>query len=264
MSETILEFRDVSKMFYAAGTGAFSALRGVDLSIRQGEFVALLGPSGCGKSTLLNMAAGLMKPSAGEVVYRGAVVQGANTDVGYMTQKDSILPWRTAAGNVALPLEIQRVPRRERQERVTAMLARVGLSDAASRYPTELSGGMKKRVLLGRCLVYNPHTLLMDEPFGALDAQLRASLQQDLVHVWERERPTILFVTHDIEEAILLADRIVVFGTKPGRVIHEERLDLPRPRDMRSVREDPASLDAWTRLWGMLHSNDATTEGDSA
>jgi NitT/TauT family transport system ATP-binding protein len=200
------------------------------------------------------MAAGLLRPSRGSVEYDGRPVSKINTQVGYVTQKDSLLPWRTVERNVALPLELHRTRRKERTERVKAAIDMVGLKGFESRYPSQLSGGMRKRVGLAQTLIYEPSTLLMDEPFGALDAQLRMVMQQDLLRIWEQQRTTILFVTHDLEEAILMGDRVVVFGARPGRIIHIEDIDLPRPRDLVELRADDTFNETWERLWALLES----------
>jgi NitT/TauT family transport system ATP-binding protein len=234
--------------------GSFVAVTDIDLQIRTGEFVCIIGPSGCGKSTLLNMAAGLLTPSEGEVSYSGKRVREINTDVGYVTQKDSLLPWRTVERNVALPLELHKVRKAERRRRVSEMLRRVGLEKFADHYPSQLSGGMRQRAMLAQTWVYEPHTLLMDEPFGALDALLRTQLQEDLLEMWERDRKTILFVTHDLEEAILMADRVVVFGAAPGRILHVESVDFDRPRNLMELRSTPEFVDMWKRLWHLLET----------
>ena len=246
-----IEYASVGRTFDGPA-GSFVAVQDIDLAIERGEFVCVIGPSGCGKSTLLNMAAGLMAPTTGQVSYQGEIVRAVNTDVGYVTQKDSLLPWRTVEGNVALPLELHKVPRSERPDRIKRILHQVGLSKFAGHYPSQLSGGMRKRVMLAQTWVYRPHTLLMDEPFGALDAQLRTNLQTDLLSTWEKDKATVVFVTHDLEEAILLADRVVVFGAAPGRIIHVEKINFERPRDLMEVRTTPEFVDVWKRLWGLL------------
>jgi NitT/TauT family transport system ATP-binding protein len=182
----------------------------------------------------------------------GKQIKSVNTSVGFITQHDNLLPWRTVERNVAIALEIQNVPKRERKERVAEVLELVGLTRFAKRYPAQLSGGMQKRASLARGLVYGPSTLLMDEPFGALDAQLRLTMQNELLSIWSRDRKTILFVTHDLDEAILLADQIVVFGTQPGRIIHTEAVNIKRPRDIIELRLDPEYGEIWERLWRLL------------
>ena len=246
-----LEYRNVQRMF-ADGARDFVAVQDINLTIKRGEFVCIIGPSGCGKSTLLNMAAGLLHPSEGTVLYQGKEIRALNTQVGYVTQRDTLLPWRTAERNVALALELQGVPAAERKRRVDDVLRQVHLDGKGNRYPSQLSGGMMKRAALAQILVYEPTTLLMDEPFGALDAQLRMSLQRDLLEICEKTEKTVLFVTHDLEEAILLGDRVVVFGTNPGRIIHVEDIHLPRPRDLVSLRSNPEFGATWEKLWGLL------------
>jgi NitT/TauT family transport system ATP-binding protein len=248
-----VSFRGVSKAFADPAKGSyFVAVRDIDLEIPAGKFVSVVGPSGCGKSTLLNMTAGLFQPTTGTVLYNGKPVTAVNTEVGYITQQDNLLPWRTLRANVALALEVRGVPRRERDELVRASIESVGLTGFEGRFPAQLSGGMRKRAGLARTMVYAPETLLMDEPFGALDAMMRATLQQDLLRMWERDQRTVIFVTHDLEEAILLSDQVVVFGTKPGRIIHIEDVDFERPRDLHEIRRTPEFTAVWERLWKLI------------
>src|SRR5215212_7653905 len=227
-ASALIEMEQLSKQFYRNGK-ALLACHNVNLSVDSGKFIAVVGPSGCGKSTLLNMSAGLMKPSAGTVRYAGTEVNGVNRNVGYMTQRDNLLPWRSVEANVGLALEVARVPTAERQKRVREFIDLVGLTGFEKHYPAELSGGMRKRVALARTLVYDPETLLMDEPFGALDAQLKVIMHGELLKLWERSHKTILFVTHDLTEAITLADRVVVMSSRPGRIKLIQKVDLPRP-----------------------------------
>ena len=241
----------VGKRYLSRGREV-EALRPVDLRLADGEFVAFLGPSGCGKSTLLNIIAGIVPATEGRVVHDGAVVRGPNRRVGYMTQADSLLPWRTAEDNVALPLEIRGVQREEAAERVGRMLRLVKLEGFRRHFPVELSGGMKKRVALAQVLAYDPGTLLMDEPFGALDAQLKLVMQHELMTIWERDRKTVAFVTHDIAEAVAMADRVVVFSARPGRVSQVMEVDLPRPRDVFRMRWNPRFQALCERLWTAL------------
>jgi NitT/TauT family transport system ATP-binding protein len=247
-----LHFDGVDRHFSSPTGEVFTAVQGIDLRIEPGQFVTIIGPSGCGKSTLLNLGAGLLGPTNGTVYYQGKPIKAVNTDVGYMMQQDHLLPWRTVERNVMLPLEIQKLPRREARQRAAAMIERVGLSGFASYYPSQLSGGMRKRVALARTLVYSPSTLMMDEPFAALDAQLRLVMQRQLLSLWQAERKTVLFVTHDLEEAILLGDLVIVFGTNPGRIIHTERVPLDRPRELVEVKRDPHFVDMWERLWRLI------------
>ncbi len=241
----------VAKRFVARGREVI-ALDEVSLDVPAGEFVAFVGPSGCGKSTLLNMIAGIDRPSAGSIRHDGHPVSGPNRAVGYMTQVDSLLPWRTAEANVMLPLELRGVGRAEAQARAVALLDTVNLSGFARAYPIELSGGMRKRVALAQLLAYDPGTLLMDEPFGALDAQLKLVMQQELAAIRERTGKTVAFVTHDLAEAIALADRVIVFTGRPGRVKVVRDVDLPRPRDIFSVRFSPRFQALYEELWSAL------------
>jgi NitT/TauT family transport system ATP-binding protein len=228
------------------------ALQDVSLDIGRGEFVALVGPSGCGKSTTLGLIAGLRKPAAGNVVYDGHKVDGVNRRVGFVTQQDNLLPWRTVEKNVALALEIRGVPTRDLRARVQATIDLVGLTGFERHYPAELSGGMRKRVTLARTFIYEPEALLLDEPFGALDAQLKMVLQGELLALWSKLGCTVLFVTHDLEEAILLADRVVVLSARPGTVRLDRRIELPRPRGSDDIRLDPRFQAIYAELWGQL------------
>lgn len=245
-------FEGISQYFLAKGNVPYLAVKDINLAIQPGKFVSIIGPSGCGKSTLLNMAAGLLSPTRGTASYRGRKITEVNTEVGYLTQQDHLLPWRSVEKNVGLALEIRGVAKSERQERVKSILELVGLTRFANHYPSQLSGGMRKRAALARVLIYEPDTLLMDEPFGALDAQLRTVMQKELLELWEQQRKTVLFVTHDLEEAILMADEIVVFGKDPGRIIHVEKIDLPRPRDLTLIRHKPEFTAVWNRLWSLI------------
>ena len=246
-----IEVRGVSKRFVARGR-ILLALDAVSLTVETGSFVALVGPSGCGKSTLLNMVAGIASPSSGEILHDGQPVTGINRRVGYMTQQDGLLPWRTVGGNVALPLELAAVRRSEVRSRVHALLRTVGLDGFADHFPVELSGGMRKRAALAQLLIYEPGTLLLDEPFGAVDAQLKLVLQAELMRIWEETGKTILFVTHDLSEAISLAQRVVVFTGRPGRIKLVTDVELPRPRDLFRSRFSPQFLATHERLWAAL------------
>jgi NitT/TauT family transport system ATP-binding protein len=242
-----------TKSFVARGEERL-ALRPVDLEVARREIVVLLGPSGCGKSTVLNLVAGLIAPSSGTVRYDGAAIDGPNRRVGYMTQTDTLLPWRTVADNVRLPLELacRATPPAERDAQVAEMLALVGLGDFGKHYPAELSGGMRKRAALARMLIYRPETLLLDEPFGALDAQLKIVMQRELLRLAERLGTTVLFVTHDLTEALAIGDRIVVFGGRPGGIRSIHRSPFPRPRDPLTLRFDPVFAGLHERLWAEL------------
>ena len=244
-----ISIQGVGKAYVSRGAER-RALERVDLEIGAGEFVAFVGPSGCGKSTLMNMVAGLLPIGEGRIVHDGRVVAGVNRHVGYMTQADAVLPWRTVRENVELPLRLHRLP--DPAARATAMLAQVGLDGFANAYPAELSGGMRKRVALAQLLAYEPGTLLMDEPFGALDAQLKLVMQEQLLRIWGERGQTVVFVTHDLAEAVTLAQRVVVFSGRPGRVKAIETIELAQPRDPFRSRFDPAFEAAYTRLWDAL------------
>ncbi|MEO3789260.1 ABC transporter ATP-binding protein [Nonomuraea sp. B10E15] len=239
-------------MTYHGRRGAVNALSHVDFTLRQGEFVALLGPSGCGKSTLLNMVSGLIAPTSGTLTYRGESIDGPNTSIGYMTQRDSILPWLTVAENIELPLQIRHMPARERLARTAAYVEMVGLKGFEKTYPAGLSGGMRKRVGLAQALVYEPETLLLDEPFGALDAILRLRMQAELLALTEKLGAAVLFVTHDMDEAITLADRVVVMSARPARIIDEIEVDLARPRDLEQLQFTSGYQEVRRRVWQNL------------
>lgn len=228
------------------------ALAHVDLEIEAGEFVAFVGPSGCGKSTLLNMIAGIVPLSGGRILHDGRTVDGINTHVGYMTQMDSILPWRTVTENVGLPLAFRGVGRDEREQRVENILKEVDLQGFGGAFPNELSGGMRKRVALAQVLVYDPGTLLMDEPFGALDAQLKLMMHKRLLDIWQATKKTVVFVTHDLTEAVTLAQRVVVFSGRPGSIKAIEPVPIPYPRDPFKVRFLPEFEKVYERLWAIL------------
>ncbi|QGY01571.1 ABC transporter ATP-binding protein [Methylobacterium mesophilicum SR1.6/6] len=247
----MIELRGIRKLFGRGGREV-CAVDGVDLTIAAHSIVALIGPSGCGKSTLLNMTAGLYKPSGGQIHYDGHLVTDVNTDVGYMTQKDNLLPWRHVLDNVALPLELAGHPRDERYAAAGRLLKQVGLDGFETKFPSELSGGMRKRVALARMLLYEPRTLLLDEPFAALDAQLRIAMHDLLLRLWGERRQTIVLVTHDLMEAITLADRVVVFTRRPARVALCQDIPLSRPRDVQEIRFTPEFHDIYSALWERL------------
>ena len=260
MSEALIQWSSVRKRFWKGGQ-PFEALGGVTLDVYDGEFLAIVGPSGCGKSTLLNMTAGLMRPSGGSVAYDRQPVSAVNTRVGYMTQKDGLLPWLCVQDNVGLALEVRRVPATERKETVARLVALVGLQGFERHYPHELSGGMRKRAAMARTLVYDPETLLMDEPFGALDAQLKLILQDELLRIWQTTRKTVVFVTHDLDEAVTLADRVVVISARPGTIKAIVPIDLPRPRDVFTVRRNERFGEHFDAVWSALQ--DDLRRGDS-
>ena len=221
---------NVSKMFGTLSGQVVTALRDVSLYIEDGEFVVLLGPSGCGKTTLLRIIGQLDRASVGSVTIESPT--GGTGTIGFVFQEATLMPWRNAAENVALPLELAKVRKKDRMSRVRDMLALVNLSEAETKNPQQLSGGMRQRVSIARALVHNPQVLLMDEPFGALDAQTRDMMNIELQRIWLENKKTVVFVTHSVVEAIFLADRIVMLGTDPGRIHSITNVDLPRPRTM--------------------------------
>jgi len=225
------------------------ALDDVSLNVAEGEFVAIVGPSGCGKSTLLNVVSGLFPPTSGRAVVDGAAVAGLNPRIGYMFARDALLPWRTTLANVEFGLEVRGVAVAERQERARELLRMVGLEGFETSYPSQLSQGMRQRVAIARTLAVDPDILLMDEPFGALDAQTKLVLEDEFLRIWERRRSTVVFVTHDLFEAIAMADRVVVFAARPGRIKSVVAIDLPRPRSVTSGRFGPRFQELYDRLW---------------
>jgi NitT/TauT family transport system ATP-binding protein len=251
-----VRFDRVYKAFVSRGRRGdpILALQDVSFTARAGEFVSLVGPSGCGKSTCLNLVAGLDAPSDGTVSHHGRPVRGINTAVGYITQDDNLLPWRSLRGNVELSLELQGIPRGERRARAQEFIDLVGLAGFEDHYPHELSGGMRKRAGIVRTLIYESDVVLMDEPFGPLDAQTRVILQAELLKLWHRSRPTVLFVTHDLVEAIALSDRILVFTANPGRVKREYTVDIPRPRDPFRIHDAPGFTELHEALWGDIRT----------
>jgi NitT/TauT family transport system ATP-binding protein len=216
-------------------------LQDINLEMGRSEFICVVGPSGCGKTTLLRLLAGLVLPDAGEVIYKGKVVTQPASDIALIFQDYSkaLLPWRTAAGNVSLALEALRVPKAERPARVARLLEKVGLEQHAGKYPAQLSGGMQQRLQIARCLAQDPSVLLMDEPFGALDAMTRQVLQDEVLDIAKAGRTSVFFVTHDLEEAIYLGDRVIALRPNPGRVAQVFDVHLPRPRNQLTTREDP-------------------------
>jgi NitT/TauT family transport system ATP-binding protein len=233
MNHTIT-LRNVSKIFDAEN-GQREALAAIDLVVKPAEFLCIVGPSGCGKTTLLRMIAGLDYPTSGEIILDGKRVTGPSPDRGMVFQEFSLFPWKTVLKNVEFGLEILEVEEKERRRIAGEYIELVGLQGFENSYPYELSGGMKQRVAIARALATNPSILLMDEPFGSVDAQTRNVLQEELLGIWARTKKTILFVTHSVDEAVYLADRILVMSTRPGRIIECMRVGLPRPRRRTSI-----------------------------
>jgi NitT/TauT family transport system ATP-binding protein len=228
----------------------YTAVADTTLRVAAGEFVSVVGPTGCGKSTLLNMAAGLLQPSSGSVQVFGESLSGINTRAGYMFQADALMPWRNALDNVIAGLEFRGVAPEEARARGNDWLKRVGLTGFAGRYPHHLSGGMRKRVALAQMLILDPQILLMDEPFSALDVQTRQLMENELLDLWSADRKSVVFITHDLEEAISLSDRVVVLSAGPAsHPIGEYVIDIPRPRDVAEVRLTPRFVDLHARIW---------------
>jgi NitT/TauT family transport system ATP-binding protein len=244
---------DVTISFQLANRAVYTAVEGASLSVADGEFVAIVGPTGCGKSTLLNVAAGLLAPSAGRVEIFGAPLTGLNRTAGYLFQAEALFPWKTARDNVAIGLEIAGVGTAEARERADAWLARVGLAGFGPRYPHMLSGGQRKRVGLAQVLIRDPKILLMDEPFGPLDAQTRQIMGNLLLDLWSADRKAVMFVTHDLEEAIALSDRVVIMSAGPAaRIIGDWRVPLPRPRDIAEVKLERGFHELHREIWEKL------------
>jgi NitT/TauT family transport system ATP-binding protein len=248
-----IEVKRLSKSFQLAGS-TIEAVCDVSFSVGRGEFVALLGPSGSGKSTILNMIATLVRPSSGEISIDGVpVIPGkATPGVGYVFQRDTLFPWRTVADNIGYGLQLAGLPDAERKERIAACVGQAGLKGFEQAYPSALSGGMRQRAALMRTLVVEPQILLMDEPFGALDTHTKIGMHEVLLRIWEREQQTVLFVTHDLGEALTLADRIILFSARPGRIKDSYEIDFARPRDAVKVRETPRYAELFQRIWHSL------------
>ncbi len=244
---------EVTIAFKLADGGSYEAVQRASLEVADGEFVAIVGPTGCGKSTLLNVTAGLFPPSSGRVGIYGANLDGLNRQSGYLFQSEALFPWKTAIENIAIGLETAGVARQQARERAQAWLTRVGLGSFGPRYPHMLSGGQRKRVGLAQVLIRDPKILLMDEPFGPLDAQTRQIMGNLLLDLWSADRKAVLFVTHDLEEAIALSDRVVIMSAGPSaRIIGDWRVPLARPRDIAEVKLEPAFHQVHRDIWHML------------
>lgn len=248
----LIELKAATKRFPKNGGGIHTAIRDVNLSIAPGEFVAVVGPTGCGKSTTLSLISGLQPASEGETYVRGDLVTGIPAGVGYMFQADATLPWQTVLDNVASGPRYRGASKAEARSQAREWVQRVGLGKFEKYYPHQLSGGMRKRVALAQTLVNEPEIMLMDEPFSALDVQTRQLMQQELLRLWSGSDAAVVFVTHDLEEAIALADRVVIMTASPATIKAEFRVDLPRPRDVEEVRLTPEFLAIYRQVWDSL------------
>ncbi|HEU5018350.1 MAG TPA: ABC transporter ATP-binding protein [Pseudolabrys sp.] len=254
-SHPAIDLKGITCVFGTPGAGkqAYTAVRDASLTLGDGEFVSIVGPTGCGKSTLLNVAAGLLVPTRGNVSIFGAALAGVNRRAAYMFQVDALLPWLTARQNVSLGLELRGIGKKEAADRSESWLRRVGLASHGEKYPHQLSGGMKKRVALAQVLVIEPQILLMDEPFSALDIQTRQLMENELLEIWSAEKKSILFVTHDLEEAISLSDRVVVLSAGPAtHPIAEFSIDLARPRDVTEIIHSERYIELHKLIWNEL------------
>ena len=237
---------------YQGRNGKTIALNGVSLDIKENEFICVVGPSGCGKSTLLNIIAGLLEPTSGTVSLDGKVIEGTGVERGVVFQQYALLPWRTVLKNVMFPLEMKKVPKAEAEAIARKYIKSVGLEGFEKSFPKELSGGMKQRVAIARAYAANPEVLLLDEPFGALDAQTRVQLQSELLETWEKEKKTCFFITHDVDEAVILAQRVIIMSARPGRIKKIVDIDIPYPRTQ-ATKTDPRFLELKSEIWNQVY-----------
>jgi NitT/TauT family transport system ATP-binding protein len=251
-NQLVIQVENVTKAFQTPNRGTMVALDNITLNIPYGEFITIVGPSGCGKSTLLKLIAGLTPISGGRILYQGLEVQGLNTKVGYVPQESKLFPWLTLEENVAFGLDSKRYSRQQREEQLRHFIALAGLNGFEKYYPSQLSGGMGKRASIIRALAYEPPVILMDEPFGPLDAQTRMVLQDELLKIWEQKRQTILFVTHDLVEAIALADRVVVMSHRPACIKDVIQVPMGRPRNIFEIHRQKGFDEAYSRLWNIF------------
>jgi NitT/TauT family transport system ATP-binding protein len=255
MPEFALEFDRITVTFRSREDHSqrYTAVADTTLRVRAGEFVSVVGPTGCGKSTLLNIGAGLLEPSSGEVKVFGERLQGINRRAGYMFQTEALMPWRSAIDNVLVGLQYRGVPADQARAQAQAWLERVGLGGFEDRYPHQLSGGMRKRTALAQVLALDPDIILMDEPFSALDIQTRQLMENEVLELWAAKKKAVLFITHDLDEAIAMSDRVVVLSAGPGtHPIGEFEIDLPRPRDVAEVRSEPRFVQLHSQIWAVL------------
>ena len=237
---------------YVGNKGKTVALNGVSLDIKENEFICVVGPSGCGKSTLLNIIAGLLEPTSGAVYLDGKKIEGTGVERGVVFQGYALFPWRTVLKNVMFGLEMKRVPKAQAEEIAKKYIKAVGLEGFEHAYPKELSGGMRQRVAIARAYAADPEVLLLDEPFGALDAQTRVQLQSELLNTWEHEKKTCFFITHDVDEAIILAQRVIIMSARPGRIKRIVDIDIPYPRTQ-ATKTDPRFLELKTEIWNEVY-----------
>ncbi len=251
--QAALSFCNV-RLAFAAEDRDVLAIDNVSFDVRAKQVTTVVGPSGCGKTTLLRLAAGLVNPSKGDVFCEGRAVAGLNTEVGFVTQDSNLFPWLTALGNVEFPLAVRGVSKKERRERAMHWLQLVGLDGFENSYPSQLSGGMQKRVSIVRTLIYEPSVVLLDEPFGALDAQTRMTLHHKLLELWNQKQNTMLFITHDLVEAITLSDQVIIMTNRPGRVKTIYDVPLTRPRNVFEIYLEPGFNEAYADLWRLFRS----------
>lgn len=237
---------------YEGRNGKMVALNGVNLDIMENEFICVVGPSGCGKSTLLNIIAGLLEPTSGAVYLDGKQIEGTGVERGVVFQQYALFPWRTVIKNVMFGLEMKKVPKAEAEKTALKYIEAVGLKGFENSYPKELSGGMKQRVAIARAYAANPEVLLLDEPFGALDAQTRVQLQTELLNTWEQEKKTCFFITHDVDEAIILAQRVIIMSARPGRIKRIVDIDIPYPRTQ-ETKSDARFLELKAEIWNQVY-----------
>lgn len=248
----VIQIERLSKLFRTPGNQTITALQEINLNVSYGEFVTVVGPSGCGKSTLIKMVAGFSAPSSGKILFQGEEVRGLNTKTGYVPQESKLFPWLTVEENVGFGLDSRLYPRDQRERQVSAFIKLAGLAGFEKYYPAQLSGGMSKRASIVRALAYEPPVILMDEPFGPLDAQTRMVLQDELLKIWEQKRQTIVFVTHDLVEAVALADRVVVMTHRPGMIRDIISVPMSRPRNIFEIHRQDGFDESYSRLWNIF------------
>lgn len=260
----IISFQGLGKKFYDNLGREKKAVYNINIDISENEFVTVIGPSGCGKTTLLRFVAGLLRPTEGCVRLKGKVIEGVNTQVGFITQESNLFPWLTLVKNVEYPLMLRKMPKEERRAKSDHYLKMVGLTGFEGHYPHQLSGGMQKRGSIIRTLIYEPDVILMDEPFGPLDAQTRLKLQGELLDMWSEDKKTIFFVTHDLVEAIALADKVVLMTHGPGTVKNIFEVPIPRPRDVYTIHRESDFIEIYDRIWNEFKTEMKSEKGKAA